>query len=85
MINFFKDMLSGRGKISSKRFVGMIMIMTSQLCIIYLTIVDGGTSVVKDLVETTMITGACLLGVTSVTGIWKSKLADKNKTSQDLE
>ena len=64
-------MLSGRGEISAKRVLGMMMIITSQLCIIYLTIRYGNTATVQSLIETTMITGACLLGVTSVTSIWK--------------
>lgn len=71
MKKFIKDMLSGRGEISAKRVLGMMMIITSQLCIIYLTIRYGNTSTVQSLIETTMITGACLLGVTSVTSIWK--------------
>lgn len=31
----------------------------------------GNTATVQNLIETNMIVGACLLGVTSVTGIWK--------------
>ena len=69
--NFIKDMLSGKGEISSKRMSGMTMILTALACIIYLTISEGGTTTVQSLVETTIITGACLLGVSTVTGIWK--------------
>ena len=69
--NFITNLLSGRGRISAKRFLGLIMIAVSQLCIIYLTIMFGNTATVQNLIETNMIVGACLLGVTSVTGIWK--------------
>lgn len=69
--NFIKDMLSGKGEISSKRVSGMSMILTSIACIIYLTISEGGTTTVQSLIETSIITGACLLGVSTVTGIWK--------------
>ena len=69
--NFIKDMLSGKGEISSKRVSGMSMILTSIACIIYLTISEGGTTTVQSLIETSVITGACLLGVSTVTGIWK--------------
>ena len=69
--NFINDMLSGRGTISAKRFLGLIMIVVSQICIMYLTIRLGNSSTVQSLIETNMIVGACLLGVTSVTGIWK--------------
>ena len=69
--NFINSLLSGRGRISAKRFLGLIMIAVSQLCIIYLTIMFGNPATVQNLIETNMIVGACLLGVTSVTGIWK--------------
>lgn len=71
IIRFIKDMLSGQGEISSKRVSGMTMILTALACIVYLTASEGGTTTVQSLVETTIITGACLLGVSSVTGIWK--------------
>ena len=71
MTDFINDMLSGRGKISAKRFLGLIMIVVSQICIMYLTVRFGSSSTVQNLIETNMIVGACLLGVTSVTGIWK--------------
>lgn len=71
MTDFINDMLSGRGKISAKRFLGLIMIAVSQICIMYLTVRFGSSATVQNLIETNMIVGACLLGVTSVTGIWK--------------
>ena len=71
MTDFINDMLSGRGKISAKRFLGLIMIVVSQICIMYLTVRFGSSATVQNLIETNMIVGACLLGVTSVTSIWK--------------
>ena len=73
---FFKDMLSehgpdGKPHISSKRVMGTIVLIVSQCCILYLTYRDGSTSVVENLLQTAMIMAASLLGISSITGIWK--------------
>lgn len=84
LVKFIYNMLSGTGEVSSKRVSGILSLLVSLGCIVYLTIDEGGTSVVESLIQTTLIMAACLLGVSSVTGIWKGKVSnpqinDKNK------
>ena len=79
-------MVSGEnGQISSKRVMGMIMSLVCLGCIIYLSIHDGGTVVVENLLQTTLITAASLLGISSVTGIWRGnsvKMGDDKSQSK---
>jgi len=77
LINFIKNMLSGMGDVSAKRVSGMSSMLIALACIIYLVIKEGGNSVTESLLETVLIISACLLGVTSVTGIWKGKKSKK--------
>lgn len=77
LINFIKNMLSGTGDVSAKRVSGMSSMLIALACIIYLVIKEGGNSVTESLLETVLIISACLLGVTSVTGIWKGKKSKK--------
>lgn len=41
------------------------------MILVYLTIVEGGSQIVENLWQTAFITGGALLGITSVTNIWK--------------
>lgn len=81
-----KQMVSGEnGQISSKRVMGMVMSSVCLGCIIYLSIHDGGTLVVENLLQTTLITAASLLGISSVTGIWRGnsvKMGDDKSQSK---
>lgn len=81
-----KQMISGEnGQISSKRVMGLVMGSVCLGCIIYLTIHDGGTVVVENLLQTTLITAASLLGISSVTGIWRGnsvKIGDDKSQSK---
>ena len=72
MKSFIKDMLSGGKAISSKRVAGLLALIASLVCIVYLTIKEGGTPIVESLVETALIISTCLLGVSTVTNIWKN-------------
>ena len=74
---FLKEMVSevdrnGQSHISSKRVVGLMLSLVSMACIIYLTVKDGGTIVVENLIQTSLVMGASLLGISSVTSIWKN-------------
>lgn len=69
---WLREAFSEKGIGSAKRLCGFLICSTSMGCIIYLCIRDGGTSVVEDLLQTSMITGASLLGLYSITSIWKS-------------
>lgn len=77
IINFIKNMLSGTGDVSAKRVSGMSSMLIALGCIVYLVIKEGGNSVTESLLETVLIIAACLLGVTSVTGIWKGNKTKK--------
>lgn len=70
--NFFENLSSATGTLSAKRFTGMVLLFLVMCCVIYLTIKEGGTHVVEDLLQTAMILGATLLGISSITSIWKT-------------
>lgn len=72
MSNNFREIVSGEnGKLSSKRVVGFVVLMICVLCTCWLVYAEGGTQVVENLLQTLMIMAAALLGISSVTGIWK--------------
>lgn len=66
-----QSILSGRGKISAKRATGVWLILLVSFCVIWIMIHEGGTSVVESLLETSLIIAASLLGLSSVTSIFK--------------
>ena len=69
---FFRQLVSGaNGIISSKRVMGMLVLLVCLGCMIYLVISEGGTGVVENLLQTGMVMAASLLGISSVTSIWK--------------
>lgn len=41
-------------------------------CIVYLTITAGPVMIVENLLQTSLVTGAALLGLYSITSIWKN-------------
>lgn len=75
---FMWYMFSENGSPSSKRIIGSLMIIVALGCTVYLTIRDGGTSVVEGLLQTILIVGTSLLGLYSVTSIWKGGRASTN-------
>lgn len=77
---FWREMLSENGKGSSKRLFGGIAILVALGCIIYLTVTEGCTDCVEGLLQVLIITSCSLLGLSSVTGIWKN---GKVSTSQE--
>ena len=84
-VNFINKMLSGSGNISSKRVSGMLALLVGLGCITYLTIDEGGTTAVESLLQTVLITAACLLGVSSVTSIWKGERTIKSDETINKE
>lgn len=67
-----REMLSGENKtLSSKRVMGSLVLGVCMYCIVYLVIKDGGTQIVENLLQTAMITGGGLLGVSTISNIWK--------------
>ena len=69
---FFKQLVCGtNGIVSSKRVMGILVLVVCLGCMIYLVIAEGGTGVVENLLQTGMVMAASLLGISSVTSIWK--------------
>ena len=77
---FWREMLSENGNGSSKRLFGGIAILVALGCIIYLTVTEGCTDCVEGLLQVLIITSCSLLGLSSITGIWKN---GKVSTSQE--
>ena len=74
MKNFFREILSGSsGHLSSKRVFGAVSYLVTLGCIVFLVVTEGGSMVVEDLLQTMIIMSASLLGLESVTNIWKGK------------
>lgn len=82
---FFKHMLSSSSEVSAKRVSGMTALMFSLGCIAYLTISEGGSTTVESLIQTTLVMSSCLLGVSSVTGIWKAERTVKSDETINKE
>ena len=91
MKKFFIEMLSelgadGKMHASSKRVMGAITLVIALVCMVYLTYIDRGTTVVENLLQTSMIMAASLLGISSITGIWKGnsvKIDDPKSTGPE--
>lgn len=62
----------GKSYVSSKRVMGVFIILIVMGCMIYLVWREGGTMVVENLLQTSLIIAASLLGISSITGIWKN-------------
>jgi len=73
---FWREIFSEDGIGSSKRVVGALSMLVILFCITYLTITEGCTNCVEGLLQVLIITSCSLLGLSSVTSIWK-----KNKVS----
>lgn len=73
MKDFIKDIFSENGVGSSKRVVGAIAYLVVLICMIWLTITSGATQIVENLLTTLIISASALLGLSSVTNIFKNK------------
>ena len=83
---FLWEMLSEKDYISSKRVAGMIMILVALGITIYLAVKEGGSNTVEGLTQTAFIVGTSLLGLTSVTSIWKGgKVTTSSIPSNTIE
>lgn len=77
--NFWREVFSGaNGIASSKRILGAFCLLVCTATIVYLAISSKDSDNVKDLLELLMGVSALLLGISSVTGIWKNKSNDKS-------
>lgn len=72
--SILKDILSGEnGHLSSKRVLGAIVLLTCLICVVVQAAKEGVTDNLKDLFEWLIIASTGLLGITSITGIWRGK------------
>jgi len=69
---WWKEVFSEKGIGSAKRVAGAFITVISMGCITYLTITAGPIMIVENLLQTSLITGAALLGLHSITSIWKN-------------
>lgn len=63
-----------------------MLALVSMACTIYLTIRDGGTVVVENLIQTSLVMSASLLGISSVTSIWKNgsmSMSNQNESTDE--
>lgn len=72
------------GHLSSKRILGGIVLMSCLLFCIVQGAREGMTDNIKDLFEILIITSTTLLGITSVTSIWKGRNIKKTKIEEDI-
>ena len=84
--NIFRETFSSSsGHLSSKRILGGIVLMTCLIFIVIQAVREGMTDNIKDLFEILIITSTALLGITSVTNIWKGgKTTKRTKTEEDI-
>lgn len=82
---FWREMLSENGNGSSKRLVGSVAMLIALGCIVYLTISEGCSPCVEGLLQVLMITSCSLLGISSVTSIWKGGKASAVKEHKKEE
>lgn len=81
--NNFRELVSGEnGILSSKRLMGVVILVICMICTCWLVYNEGGTQVVENLLQTLMIMAAALLGISSVTGIWKKGGKTEIKTDE---
>ena len=70
--NQFKEIFcASNGYLSSKRVLGALVLVVCLGVVVFATIKEGVTDNVKSLIEILIITSTALLGITSVTNIWK--------------
>lgn len=68
----FKEIFcASNGYLSSKRVLGTIVLLGCLGIVIGEAITEGITDNIKSLIEVLIITSTTLLGITSVTNIWK--------------
>lgn len=77
LLNWFKLMIDSGSSVSSKRFCGVLGWLVSISIIIYCTV---NVIQAPTIMEFFLVSVVGLLGVDSVTGIWKNTNNDEGKT-----
>ena len=66
--------------------MGVIVLLVCLGCTIWLVISEGGTQVVENLLQTLMIMAAALLGISTITSIWRTgKSGETAKSVSELQ
>jgi len=81
---WWREVFSEKGIGSVKRVVGTFITAISMGCIVYLTITAGPVMIVENLLQTSLITGAALLGLHSITSIWKNGSMSVGGNGKDI-
>lgn len=86
-LKFWRTVFSEQGRPSSKRVLGAFMIIVCLGILIGFSIKEGCTDNIKDLMELILILASSLLGISSITGIWKNRgvNAKISKTEEEEE
>lgn len=83
--NIFRETFSASsGHLSSKRILGGIVLMACLIFCIVQGAREGMTDNIKDLFEILIITSTALLGITSVTSIWKGGKIKRTKIEEEV-
>ena len=84
-INILRETFSASsGHLSSKRILGGIVLISCLIFCIVQGAREGMTDNIKDLFEILIITSTALLGITSVTSIWKNGNTQRRKIEEDI-
>mgnify|MGYP003290762558 CR=1 FL=1 len=84
--SYFKEIFEDEeGYASSKRIIGTIVLFIALACIVWLTVTEGGTNTVEDLLNTALFIGGTLLGISSITGIWKYPNTTNKKENTEIQ
>lgn len=75
LIHWFKEMIDSESSVSSKRFCGVLGWLVSIAVVIYCTIM---TIQAPTIMEFFILSVVGLLGVDSITNIWKKSTKDKD-------
>lgn len=71
LIRFLRSAFSECGRPSSKRIVGGLIAVAVCFCTVYITIRQGMSPELRSVIEVEIISACALLGVSSITSIWK--------------
>jgi hypothetical protein len=87
---FLRRAFSENNVPSAKRVIGGLMIVVVLFCTVWSCVKYGMTTHVTSVIETEIITAGALLGVSSVTSIWKGgrmhrKSSDSHSESEEDE
>lgn len=84
--NTIREIFSAsNGYLSSKRILGAIVLLVCLGVVVAEAIVEGITDNIKSLLEVLIITATALLGITTVTNIWKQGKPHHKQETQETD